>query len=103
MCDKHKNMTEDKVQLHVDVPRPLWKAMKQAALDGGDTLKGIVEKALDKRFTPVKPVVSEKVERVSPISDKCSRCEDWFPVNTLKTEPKTGKLFCPDCVENMKQ
>ena len=33
---------------------------------------------------------------------KCKRCYESFPVADMVTEPKTGKLFCSDCVELMK-
>ncbi len=33
---------------------------------------------------------------------KCRKCFDTFPVADMVTDPKSGKLFCGDCVENMR-
>ena len=33
---------------------------------------------------------------------KCRKCGESFPVADMVTEPKSGKLFCGDCVENLK-
>lgn len=33
---------------------------------------------------------------------KCRKCGESFPVADMVTEPKSGKLFCGDCVENMR-
>ena len=46
---------------------------------------------------PAKAYVDEEVKMA-----KCKRCYESFPVADMVTEPKTGKLFCADCVELMK-
>lgn len=46
---------------------------------------------------PAKECVDEEVKMA-----KCKRCYESFPVADMVTEPKTGKLFCSDCVELMK-
>lgn len=33
---------------------------------------------------------------------KCRKCFESFPVADMVAEPKSGKLFCGDCVENMR-
>ncbi len=47
-------LMKDTVQLHVDVSRSLWRAMKVAAMDRGDTLAGVVVKALEVGFDDVR-------------------------------------------------
>lgn len=43
----------------------------------------------------------ELADKLVPMK-KCAKCFDQFAVADMVTEPKSGKLFCHDCVENIK-
>ncbi len=67
-----------------------------------------VSKALsDVEKLKLAPVVSRASAYVSVAPSevpmkKCAKCFDTFPVADMITDPKSGKLFCGDCVNNMR-
>ncbi len=96
----------------------LWALTRGTTMQ--DELASHVERCLNGTKDPARKPVSRRVESVpsrpgstlklDPFSGeprevpmkKCSKCFDVFPVADMVTDPKSGKLFCGDCADNMR-
>lgn len=85
-------------------------SMQGAILDWVEKACGVKPPTVDRKQVKVKPDVQTEgyvavIRRDAPEPipmAKCSKCFDTFPVADMVTDPKSGKLFCGDCVANMR-